>query len=503
MAEFHDAQGTSPTSPEEAVSAEALYNQGMAFYRRRQWQRARESFQRLKKLEPGRRGIDALLDELDIFIRLESLEPAPFPDAPQPGFDKERPAALPQLTPAAAGASAVVVAPASHTLPRWLLPVTVVVVVALAALGYAVYGFVNPNRVHRQAELRNLGQAYRMARNWDKAIDAYEELHLLVPDDLEAKNGLWIAYYERGDKQVTDAVRFEEQGKYAEAIELWDKALADFKAAQEVDPNHRNDARGSLAARIEAVEKHKGWATLFAQAESQRKDRKWAEAIQTLQALRNVAPDYRSVEVRTNLSACYLAAGQEVVNAAETASQVEEGIKLIEQAFQIQPSNTEAQAALQLARAYLQGVKAYLAEQWDDAIKALGSVVQESPDYAAGRTRETLCHCYLQRATKLEGEGKLREALADYEAMAALKACSAQAEAEKKAQAVIIALTPTITPTPTPTNTPVPTATPTETPTPTATPVPTNPPPTNPPPKPTNPPPTKPPAPTATNARDT
>ena len=51
----------------------------MAYYRRRQWQQAREGFQQLKRIDPGRRGIDALLDELDIFIRLESLEPTELP----------------------------------------------------------------------------------------------------------------------------------------------------------------------------------------------------------------------------------------------------------------------------------------------------------------------------------------------------------------------------------------------------------------------------------------
>src|SRR5574340_1256277 len=55
--------------------ADALYEQGVFYYRRREWAKARELFSRVKTIQPDRRGIDALLGEIDIFVRLESLEP--------------------------------------------------------------------------------------------------------------------------------------------------------------------------------------------------------------------------------------------------------------------------------------------------------------------------------------------------------------------------------------------------------------------------------------------
>ena len=494
MAEFRDGHGT-PASPESATSAEELYNQGMAFYRRRQWQQARESFLRLKAMEPNRRGIDALLDELDIFIRLESLEP-PFAvrDEPVTTPDPEPPAAT--HNPGQTRVPVVGAKPARRARPKWLLPALLAAVMALVAIDLAIYGLINPPARAREQELRNQGQAYRMVGNWDRAIEAYEELHSLLPNDLEAKNGLWIAYYERANQHATDAARFEEQDQYAEAAQEWDKAIADFKSAQEVDPNHHNDSRGSIAGRIELAEKHNSWAMLFAQADQQRNDHQWSAAIQTLEALRNAAPDYRSAQVRMSLSICYLSAGQDAVNAAETASQVEAGVKLMEQAFEVQPSNTQAQTALQKARSYLEGMDAYLAQQWDDAIKALAGVVEDTPGYAGGRARDMLCQSYTERATRAEADGNLQQALADYQSVVALNACSNQTEAAQKVQEVSLALTPTVTPTPRPTDTPRPTATPTNTPEPTATPTATNPPaprPTSRPPRPTSPPPTNPP----------
>ena len=464
MGDFGNARSIPSEAPQDVPSAEALYNQGMAYYRRRQWQKARESFQQLKRVDPGRRGIDALLDELDIFIRLESLEPAPLlqevptaePEVPAPVVPK--PAPLPE------------VAPTLRAWPRWLLPVGLLAIVGLAAAVFFIFGRWN---VRGQIdELRNRGQAYRIAGNWTKAIEAYEQLLVLVPEDLEAKNGLWIAYYERGDQRSADGQRFEERGQYAEAAEQWEGAIADFQAAQEVQPDHRPDPRGAIKDRIAVAEQHAGWAKLFAQAEQLKQDRRWTEAVETLQTLQKQAPDYRSTEVRTALSECYLGAGEDAISKADGVPPIQAGIKLIEQAFTVQPSNSQVQEALQRARDYLQAVTSFQDGQWGDAIQMLEPLVKEAPTYAGGRAREALCQAYSQRAEESVASGKLREAQADYEAMLALGACTQRVAAAEKATQVAVALTPTVTPTPSPTRRPTATPIPTATPVPTATPEP-------------------------------
>lgn len=68
-------EDVSGTTPERALLAEDLYRKGMALYRARAWKEAKECFARLRELDPERRGIDWLLNELDHFLRLEQVRP--------------------------------------------------------------------------------------------------------------------------------------------------------------------------------------------------------------------------------------------------------------------------------------------------------------------------------------------------------------------------------------------------------------------------------------------
>ena len=54
---------------QEFLDLDALYNEGMAYYRRRRWREAQECFTRLNALQPSRR-VEALLRELEIFLQL-------------------------------------------------------------------------------------------------------------------------------------------------------------------------------------------------------------------------------------------------------------------------------------------------------------------------------------------------------------------------------------------------------------------------------------------------
>ncbi|KPL20349.1 MAG: hypothetical protein AMJ93_12140 [Anaerolineae bacterium SM23_84] len=54
--------------------AEALYTAGMAHYRARQWEQARACFTQVNALVPHYRGVDALLDDVAIFIQLDQIE---------------------------------------------------------------------------------------------------------------------------------------------------------------------------------------------------------------------------------------------------------------------------------------------------------------------------------------------------------------------------------------------------------------------------------------------
>ena len=440
MVESQDARTESLEGAGDGTSADALYRQGMAYYRRRQWRQARESFQSLKKLDPGRRGIDALLNELDIFIRLESFAPH----------------ALAEDLPQAAAAHEP--RPAERRRAPWLMPATLGAIVLVSL----IYGVVSPRLDQRVAGLRQLGREKLAARQWPQAINAYEELLLLVPEDAEARQGLWMAYYERGDGHAAEATALEERGRFQEAAREWEQSCADLSAALQVEPDHQPpDPRGEPSARLADCREHQRGALLLAQALRLRAERRWNEAIQALQRLRRELPGFHSDEVRSQLGRTCLAAGQELVSTAETPAQLRQAVALLELAVEAEPSAGQAVTSLEWARSYLQATASFQASEWDGAIEGLSALVSEAPGYADGRAIGMLCRAYMQRAGERLESGEPVLALADYEAAVKLR-CSRWAEAEQKAQAIARALTPTATPTrsPAPAGTPVPAATP-------------------------------------------
>ncbi len=432
MVESQDARALPSEGAGDGTSADALYRQGMAYYRRRQWQQARESFRNLKKLDPGRRGIDALLNELDIFIRLESFAPhALAEDLPQAAESPQPRAAARRRAP-------------------WLMPATLGAIVLVSL----VYGMVSPRLDQRVARLRQLGRGGVAARQWPQAINAYEELLLLMPEDGEARQGLWMAYYERGDQRAAEAMMLEESGRFQEAARAWEQSSADFGAALQVQPSPElPDPRGEASARLAVCREHQRGASLLALALRLRAERRWSDAIQALQRLGRELPGFRSDEVRGHLSETCLAAGQELISTAETAVQLRQGVALLEKAVEAQPSARQAVTSLEWARSYLQAATSFEAADWDGAIEGLGALIAQAPGYADGRAIGMLCRAYTRRAGERLAMGELDLALADYQAVASLR-CSQWTEAEQQAAAIAKALTPTATPTPVPPPTP-------------------------------------------------
>ncbi len=444
MAELRDAR-SEPAGPSgDTMSAEALYRQGMAHYRRRQWRQARDSFQGLKKLDPGWRGVDALLHELDIFINLEDLSP----DETSPGqaAADQKPLTPANLVEALRGALRGRV---SRVAPALF---------GAVALAVAAYAFVNLQVGQRVAELRRQGRAYRAAQQLPEAINAYEELLLLAPRDEEAREVLWAAYRERGDERSALAQSLEQRRLYQDAAQQWEGALADLRAARDVDRGRHPDGQAELEQHMTAAQEGRHGADVLAQAIQLRAEERWLDVIQLLQALHDASPGYLSADVEEYLSDAYLQGGLQGMARASTAGEAQQAIALLAQAADMRPDNAVSWQALLQGRIYQQALNGWEARQWDTAVEAAQALLREAPGYAGGRARELLCSSYLQRAGERHDAGQLRDALADYEAMLAL-GCSQQAETQEKAKAIALALTPTVTPTPWPTRTPVVTAT--------------------------------------------
>ena len=140
--------------------AEALYEQGMTHYQRREWKETLEYFSQLKEVEPHWTGLESLIDEASWFLQLESVEShpdqAPAQESKAPGRGR--------------------------SFFRWLLPLGVGL--ALVALLFWWQGWIPGigNRLEREV-LFNRGQASLAAGDYQTASEAFTQLEQLKPGD--------------------------------------------------------------------------------------------------------------------------------------------------------------------------------------------------------------------------------------------------------------------------------------------------------------------------------
>jgi len=427
MPESRGVQTSSLRSAEDALSSDTLYRQAMAHYRRREWQQAREDLERLKAAEPGRRGIDAVLDELAIFIHLDALRATstagPFPT--------QRQLSVPALAAAARRHAPAILAG-----------------LALAAI-LALWGhhLITARAAGRVRVLQSLAPTLAAAGEWSQAIDAYEEWLLLTPGDAEARSGLWSAYYARGDQRAQAAQALEEEEEYARAAEQWEGALADFKAARQVAPDHAPDRRGAPEARISTAEKGRRCAVLLSEALALRSQRRWPEVIHALEAVQAEDAAYSSGRVAGYLGEAFLESGQEALAAARSPAEIQDAVRSIARAAQVQPNAPWAQMALWQAEHYLQGATSAQKHDWDAALLALEPLLKEPVDLTGGHARALLCQAQTARADQSYQAGRLLEALADYQAV--MQRCSGDPWAQAQAQQITLSLTPAPLPKPT------------------------------------------------------
>jgi len=453
--------------------ANLLYSRGMAHYRRRQWREARDCFMRLKAIQSERRGIDALLDELNIFIQLEAIQPErrePTPGRPA-GTVEEREQSRLEFEPPPPTRR--------RTWPGVMVALIFLAVVVLAVL-YAQGMLPGLGNTQREDRLRNLGQAYLVAGNYRGAINVFQELLTIVPGDREAQVGLAKAYYEEAVRYMSDR--------------QWDSALQYFMAILEVDANYRD-----VDEQIAFVERQDQLELLYSEAMSFYEGQKWASAIERFEQLKALDDAYRAQEVQRYLFDSYYGHGLELVDTSgANLDQVKQAISRFDEAARLNPSDGRPAAERELAETYLEGCDLFDQGYWERAIAALSVLYVARPDYSGGRAAQLLCQAHLNMARTHEDAGEMEAALQGYRAILSLGVCEGE-EAAARVTAIAAALTPTITPTSTaipatPTYTPRPTATrsptlaSTSTPLPTDTPTPPPPPTTKPPKQPTKPP---------------
>jgi len=183
-----------PSPLASGEDADGLYAQGMAHYRRREWQQAKDCFLHLKAIAPDRRGVDALLNEVDLFLQLAAMEPGRQPVREVPVAKAEE--AHEQLAPPGPD-----VGTAQRRFP-WsaILIILAVLMIAFATL-YAtgmLDQLLGSQRQSRVESLVNQGRAALNVGDFDRAVEAFGAALALAPTNEEVKT--WYAKAQRGQQ---------------------------------------------------------------------------------------------------------------------------------------------------------------------------------------------------------------------------------------------------------------------------------------------------------------
>ena len=403
------------------LSAEILYEQGMAHYQRREWSAALDYFERLQVQDPNWPGLAALIDEVRWFQQLQEV------DAGAPASDAERVTAKPRRSGFA----------------RWIAPVMIVGLLAALLLWWQAGRPGLGGQLERDV-LYNRGQASLAVGDHAAARAAFEQLAAIAPGDPAALEGL-----ERAARleSLTETYGAAED---AMAAQDWAVAEENLRAVLAVDPVYAN------AADLLAFVQSQRLASGFFQAGMAAYDGADSEtAIQQFEQLIEADPTYQRETVRELLFVLYLR-DAEALLAEPDADQdtVRRAIARYGKALGLRPRNVEAGADGQLANRYLTALQALERNDRRAAETALNAILAERPDFAGGQAAERLYAILLQRANEASAAGRDADALAALQQAAQLlvadpSAALAQLPAPSPATATPTALA-TVAPSPSP-----------------------------------------------------
>jgi len=484
-------------------SAETLYEEGMAHYRRREWIEARECFRQLHELEPNRKAINDLLDDLNLFIQLQSMRAAG-DDAGGPGgaieditdeavareiSDETDHAPLP-----AQGESLSRGKKRSGWLVALVLTILVVAATAVAVFATDLSFLQKPQNQTQLTNLYNRGQSRLAVGDYAGAIATFQELLELAPDDREAQVGL-----ERAKRLRTLAQLYAEAEQLI-ADENWGDAAEKLQAILELDPSYQDAHELS-----NTVERQRRLIALYEQGKTNYELGNWAAATADFEQLRSLDSEFRSDVVQEYLFQSYLNDGLALIDGAgEAVEPLKEAIQRFASALGIHPRDKRAIEERRLANLYLDGRIAYSKKLWNEAVTKMRDVYSARGEYAGGWAAKTLYSAYIQLGDEYLANDNCQIALDMYRLALTITVGDKSVALQREIEVQYCLASPTPTPTLTSTSTPTPTRTPTPratspatwTPVPPPTQPPTLPPPTLPPP--TQQPPTKPPPPPAT-----
>jgi len=453
-----DASAPSPGDSTDR-DADALYAEGMAHYRRREWKEAKACFLRLRSIAPDRRGVDALLNEVDIFIQLQGMQPPPlrYGDAPQP--EDREPLLAPEET-AEHGSEPVVRPHASapqalrrrSPWPMLVLALAVIMVVMLALYASGMFDtLIGNQRQARVQALVNQGRAAMNTGEYDRAVTAFGEALALAPGNEDVRT--WYLKAQRFQQLAS----LYAQAEAAIAAEQWENALDRLNQIAELDPAYLD-----AAGKMQFVKQQQVFEARFAEAKGYFGQGSWSEATRILEELREQAATFKTAEVQQTLFYAYFRHGVELMaSAGDSLDLVGQAIQSFDLALTVFPNDKTTLEERKLADLYRQGYLAFGQTNWPQAVSMLKQVHDSRPDYMGGGATSLLCTAYLRLGEAYQAAGDLAEALEQYRSVLAIDGCDHVEAAVKEREVYAILYPPTATPTPQPTRTRTPLPTPT------------------------------------------
>lgn len=379
-----------PAAIGDAPRAEALYEQGMAYYQRREWRQALDNFRQLKAIEPSWPGLDPLIDEASWLLQLEEVDDRAGQTLADEDAERRR-------RPSAA--------------LRWLLPLLAIGGLAIALAWWQGWIPGMGNRLEYES-LYNRGQASLAVGDYQGAKEAFASLARIAPERYVsmAQEGL-----ERAARLEQVALAYEEASDAIQA-EDWDTAEARLRTVMAVDPVYADAAQ-----RLEFVQHQREVSALFRAGVAAYDDGNFSEAIGQLERLSELDASYQRDAVRELLFVLYLRDGRALLAEPNaSADAIRQAIARFGKALALRPRNVEAADERQLASRFLDVRQAVDREQYAQAEQGLAELLAQRLDYADGQALELYYRLLLRRGDAARAAGDEAAAASAYQVALAL-----------------------------------------------------------------------------------
>lgn len=232
--------------------------------------------------------------------------------------------------------------------------------------------------------------------------------------------GVWQGLRLRSQNQNEAAAQHYAQGVAHLEKGEYDLAAAELEWALRLRPDYPEAEQKLAEARTKAAQpsptaatSQTQPATLLAEGQAAYDRGAWDEAIQKLEALQTLDPNYEQALARRLLVGAYTNGGLKLVN----EDRLEEAIRYFDQALTLQPDNSDVQQQRKLATLY-QAALGTWGVNWRETIKDLTDLYALKPDYKD--TSQRLLQAYIQAGNAAGAQSAWCDALEYYKGALAL-----------------------------------------------------------------------------------